>query len=148
MYEYLKEFIVDNEFEESGKKHTFFPLDENEVNLLSSSIEEQLPNELITFYKEIGFGYFYDKDECFYNLLMRPKAVLEYRMGTGEYVYAEEREFYGEFDLVFYEIDSSTHIVVKIGGKNKGKVYLGKRKIANSVREFVEKLHKKSNYYF
>ena len=51
-------------------------------------------------------------------------------------------------DLVFFEIDADLHIYVKLSGKQQGSVFLGKRKIADSIKEFVDKVTRTSNYFF
>lgn len=148
MFEFLEEYVVADEFEDHDKKHTFYPIKEEEIDQLKSNLEGELPYELVLFYQEIGYGYFYDEDGCFTDLLMNPKQVMEFKLGKGNYEYSEEREHLDNCDLVFFEIDADLHIYVKLSGKQQGSVFLGKRKIADSIKEFVDKVTRTSNYFF
>lgn len=147
MFEFLEEYVVADEFEDNDKKHTFYPVKEDEIDQLKSNLERELPYELVLFYQEIGYGYFYDKDECFTDLLMNPRQVMEFKLGKGNYEYSEEREHLDNCDLVFFEIDADLHIYVKLYGKQQGNVFLGKRKIADSIKDFVDKVTQTSNYF-
>lgn len=57
-----------------------------------------------------------------------------FRLGSGVYVYSEEREYLGNEDLVFFEVDTNMHIYLNM---QDGKVYLGKRKIASLIEAFL-----------
>lgn len=74
MFEFLEEYVVADEFEDHDKKHTFYPVKEE-------------------------------------------------------------------------EIDADLHIYVKLSGKQQGNVFLGKRKIADSIKYFVDKVTQTSNYF-
>ena len=65
---------------------------------------------MVLFYQEIGYGYFYDEDGCFTDLLMNPKQVMEFKLGKGNYEYSEEREHLDNCDLVFFEIDADLYM--------------------------------------
>lgn len=124
----------------------FYPVKE-EIIYAESRMKIDFPKELREFFSQIGYGYFYDKDECFIDLLMSPRRIADFRCGEGDYFYVEEREFLKSEDLVFFEIDSNCHIYLKIGGEDGGNVFLGKRKIAQSFGEFIGKISIESNFF-
>lgn len=139
MFEYLKRY---------DEKHLFYKVSEKDIEIAEKRIKNKFPNELRTFYIEIGYGYFYDADECYTNVLMKPQDIADFVCGEENYFYSEEREFLSKEDLVFYEIESNIHVYIKLDGKDKGKVFLGKKEIAVSFKDFIFKLDSKSNYYF
>lgn len=146
-YSYLKKYIVQTEFEDNGEKHVFYPVSEQEILESEQRMEKKIPDALKQFYECVGYGYFEDKDECFINLLMNPKRIADFYCSEGDYYYAEERQFLGSDDFVFFEFDSNCHIIIKTGEMDSGKIYFGKRLIADSLSEFVERLSRESNYF-
>lgn len=148
MFEYLAEYIEEEEFADSGKKHTFYRVNKKDIHDAEEKIKMKFPEELQNFYEEIGYGYFYDKSECFIDVLMKPMDIADYRCGEGMYVYSEDREFLGDDALVFFEVDSNCHIHIKISGLDKGKIFFGKTEIASDFYEFVKRISEDSNYFF
>lgn len=65
MFEYLKRYITEEEFANNNEKHVFYKVTKEDIILAEKRIEKKFPNDLHIFYKEIGYGYFYDKDECY-----------------------------------------------------------------------------------
>lgn len=148
MFEYLKKYVVENENQDSNKKHVFYKVKKEDVEAAELNMDIKFPEEIVLFFDEIGYGYFYDKDECFTDVLMKPQDIADFRCGEGNYFYSEEREFLKSEDLVFFEVDSNCHIYIKLCGENKGNVYLGSKKIAESFKHFIQKISEKSNYFF
>ena len=148
MFEYLMQYIEEEEFVDSEKKHTFYRVNKKEINDAEEKIKMKFPKELQDFYEEIGYGYFYDKDECFIDVLMKPMDIADYRCGKGMYVCSEDREFLGDDALVFFEVDSNCNIHIKISGFDKGKIFLGKTEIASNFYEFIKRISENSNYFF
>ena len=147
MFEYLAEYIEEKEFTESGKKHSFYRVNKKDINDAENKMKMKFPKELQEFFEEIGYGYFYDKDECFIDVLMKPMDIADYRCAEGMYVYAEDREFLDDDAFVFFEVDSNCHIHIKISGVNRGKIFFGRTEIASDFYEFIERLSEDSNYY-
>lgn len=148
MYEYLVDFKVSKEFEDNGKKHVFYPVTEEDILLAEERMGRKIPDAMKAFYVEIGYGYFEDTSECYIDLLMSPKQIADYVCAEGDYIYAEEREFFKDNEMVFFEVDSNCHIVIKCEGEERGKIYMGNRKIAEDFSEFVNHIFEKSNWYF
>lgn len=148
MFEYLKKYVVDKEFEGSENKHVFYKVGKEDIKKAEEKMLVEFPKELVAFYEEIGYGFFYDEDECFIDVLMKPQDVTDFRCGNGDYFYSEEREVLLPEDMVFFEVDSNCHIYIKMSGENKGKIYLGHKEIAENFESFVMNLNEKSNYFF
>lgn len=148
MFSYLKKYVMDKEFESSENKHVFYKVGKEEIKKAELKMIMEFPKEIVSFYEEIGYGFFYDEDECFTDVLMKPQDVADFRCGEGNYFYSEEREVLQPEDFVFFEVDSNCHIYIKVSGENKGKVYLGRKEIAETFESFIMKLSEKSNYFF
>ena len=146
MFEYLHKYICDSK-EEQKESYSFYQISQEEIDEAEQRLGFVFPAQLRLFYEEVGYGFFYDNEGCFTDVLMKPSDVADYRLGEGNYEYAEERDFFSDEDLVFFEVDADVHIYLKISGKNSGCVYFGKRKIAKSIQEFIIKIYDKSNYF-
>lgn len=144
MYEYLKEY-VEEAFTQNDKKHLFYKVSKEDMEQAEETLSMKFPSELRSFYQEIGYGWFYDQDECYTDVLMKPQDIVDFRLGSGVYVYSEEREYLENEDLVFFEVDTNIHIYTKM---QSGKVYLGKREIAASIESFIKQISEHSNYFF
>lgn len=127
MFDYLKPYIVEQEFEDNGKEHVFYRVKNTEIIESENRMDIKFPPELTSFFLEIGYGYFYDKDDCFIDVLMKPSAIADYRCGEGMYQYSEDRDFLEKNTLVFFEVDSNCHIHIKTEGAHKGEIFFGKR---------------------
>lgn len=144
MYKYLKEYI-EEAFTQNDKTHLFYKVSNEDMKLAEETLSMKFPSELRAFYQEIGYGWFYDQDECYTDVLMKPQDIVDFRLGSGVYVYNEEREYLGNEDLVFFEVDTNMHIYTNL---QDGKVYLGKREIASSIESFIKQISEHSNYFF
>ncbi len=147
MFDYLKPYVIGREFENSDEKHVFYKVDREDIKNAEKRMLIEFPKELKLFFEEIGYGFFYDKDECFTDVIMKPQDIADYRCGEGNYYYAEERDFLKEEDLVFFEVDSNCHIHIKLSGENIGKIYFGNRLIADSLEMFIQVLSENSNFF-
>lgn len=148
IFDYLKEYVEENEYQSSNKKHVFYKVSKEDIRKAEQRMSLEFPEEIVCFFEEIGYGFFYDKDECFTDVLMKPESIADFRCAEGNYVYAEDREFLEPEDLVFFEVDSNCHIYIKIWGENKGKIYFGSEMIAETFVDFIRKISEKSNYFF
>ena len=146
--DFLKAFVVNNEREKNNKRHIFYKLSEDTVEKAEKELCMKFPEQLKRFYAEIGYGYFCDKEKTDINLLMSPQHIVDYYKGNGNYAYAEDREFVRADEFVFFELDCSSHMKIKLEGENAGKVFFGRKEIAKNLEEFIAKLDEYSGYYF
>lgn len=147
MFDYLKKYVMANEDQNSDKKHVFYKVRKEDIKKAEERMLLEFPEEMVLFLEEIGYGFFYDKDECFTDVLMKPQDIADFRCAEGNYFYSEERDFLKAEDLVFFEVDANCHIYIKLSGENKGKVYLGRKMIAENFESFILKISEKSNYF-
>ena len=81
----------------------------------------EFPEEIVRFFEEIGYGFFYDEDGCFTDALMKPKDIADFRCAEGNYYYGEEREFLKPEDLVFLKLIRIATFILSYGEQIKGK---------------------------
>lgn len=147
MFDYLKEYVEENENTNGSKEHVFYKVKKDDIKKAEQRMSVDIPKEIVLFMEEIGYGFFYDKDECFTDVLMKPEDIADFRCGEGNYYYSEERDFLKPEDFVFFEVDSNCHIYIKLDGDNKGKIYFGSRMIAETFESFIKRLSVESNYF-
>ncbi|WP_162859577.1 SMI1/KNR4 family protein [Listeria goaensis] len=137
------EFVLEN------KKNLFWSLPNEEIQDIEKVLNIQLPEQLKKFYQEIGYGFFKSNTENT-NRLMDPLSVRDFRIRQGDYSGFVDDEMYQDIEetgLVFFEADSDLYLLIGISKEMLGKIYYGDFKIANSLKEFLEKIMEDDNYY-
>ena len=146
-YEFLKKYIAIDEKENNEWPCIFYQVTDEMITNAETRMNRTFPKELVELYKTIGYGYFEDPEGFCINLLMSPKEIADFCIGEGDYFYAEEREFLNVEDMVFFEIESNNHIIIKTAGEFIGKIFYGSKKIADDMEEFINKIYSNTEYY-
>ena len=144
MYEYLQKYKVNQEFEQNNLPCVFYPVTEKEIEDAQKNMNLSFPNELKTFWREIGHGYFEDSDELWLNHFMKTQEIADFICGKGDYFYSEEREFLPKDHFVFFELESNLHLTIS----PTGAIYRGKQEIASDLPDFIKRMHDVPNYFF
>lgn len=145
-YGKFKEYVVDDILIENNKKMIFSPVTIEEINNAEKEMNRKFPESLKEFYLEIGWGYFEDEDKIFRNLLMSPRDIADFYCEKGNYVYSEDREFLGDNEFVFFEVDTNCHMTINLeDGVEEGIYFVDK--VAESIYDFVNKMSENPNYY-
>mgnify|MGYP003372047679 CR=1 FL=1 len=147
MYNYLKDYIVENDGIKNGKKMVFYLVGSDEINKAEIRMKKIFPDSLREFYRQIGWGFFGDESKNFINMLMSPSDIADFYCSEGNYEYAEEREFLSENRFVFFEVDANCHITMKLQNGIESGIFFGADKIAESLSEFIKKMSIDTNYY-
>lgn len=108
-----------------------------------------LPKDLKKFYEEIGYGFLNSREENF-NRIMDPYSLCDFRLRKGQFANDPELEVYEEDErdkLIFFEICEGVYLSIGFSKENYGKIYSGKKKIADSLIEFLIKYQNDENYY-
>ncbi|MHC5250987.1 SMI1/KNR4 family protein [Listeria kieliensis] len=137
------------EFVLKNKQNSFYPVSTKEIEELEKLLNIQLPEQLGKFYKEIGYGFFKSNTDNT-NRLMDPVSVRDFRTRQGDYIGFVDDEMYQDIEeegLVFFEADSNLYLLMGISKETLGKIYYGDFKIADSLKEFLEKIMEDDNYY-
>ena len=147
MFEYLKKYVVNSPKEKNGLKNIFYKVSPEEIEKAENEMGKKFPSALKCFYQEIGYGFFDTETKDWLNLLMPPSQIADYYLARGNYEYSEDREFVKDEDFVFFEHDCSAHIKLKTSGENDGKVFFGRKMIADSFELFVQKMAECSSFF-
>ena len=147
MFEYLKKYVVNSPKEKNGLKNIFYKVSPEEIEKAENEMGKKFPSALKCFYQEIGYGFFDTETKDWLNLLMPPSQIADYYLARGNYEYSEDREFVKDEDFVFFERDCSAHIKLKTSGENEGKVFFGRKMIADSFELFVQKMAECSSFF-
>lgn len=142
-------------FEFADEKWLFELVTEDDIIQAEEKLGMQFPEQLRTFYLEAGAGYLIDPEEAATDLdrLLSPLEVIQIRNREGEFAqYAryllksstEQREKEG--DLIFFQIDHATYLT--IASKDSGAIYYNKLKIAENLKEFIEKELEDHHYFY
>jgi len=107
------------------------------------------PEALIRFYGEVGYG-FLKSSSGFFNRVMDPDSVREFRLREGQFANNAELEVYEDSErdkLVFFEVCEGYYLSIGISKDNKGEIFSGKKKIANDLKEFLLKYQEDEKYF-
>lgn len=132
-----------------GDENKFYPVSEDEVKEVESSINLPIPKELKKFYQEFGYG-FISGTEGNINRIMDPYSIRDFRQRKNDFRYYPDIEIYDEFEegkIIFFEGNESTLISIEVSDKDESNIYYYDTKIANSLKEFLINLQKDDNYY-
>lgn len=131
------------------KGNKFYCIKEAVISAVQEELGIILPQELVEFYKEVGYGFLHS-DQYNFNRIMSPKSLCDFRFRKGQFNDSSELETYEDLErdkLIFFEVSEGTYLSIGFAKKNNGKVFYGKTKIANSLKEFLEKYQENENYF-
>jgi hypothetical protein len=151
-YAYLKKYIGYNDL----KGTYFLPVPENQISLAEEKIGMKFPDQLRSFYREIGTGILSCGEkypemlaDSVDNCILPPNIAVDYMLGVlqhpeGDYYMSESAyELLQPGDLPFFEIsDSSSFMIMKLNSDNPNAVwFMGHEKIEDSFEKFIWNLY-------
>lgn len=127
----------------------FFPVKEEEVEKVESTLGLRFPNELRNFLLEVGFG-FLRKSEYNINRIMGPASIRDARLKINDYKFYPDIEVYEELEhgkLIFFEANESALLLIELSDNKNNAIYYDEIKIADSLEEFLRKVMVDDQYY-
>ena len=115
----------------------------------------KFPYELKTFYEEIGYGFVRPKNSVREesNRMMDPYSVAEFRLRQGMWAAAPGSgldKTYKDYEdnglLAFLNISDSSMFMIEMNEKEKNPIYYYGAKVADSLKEFLEKYIENDEY--
>ena len=131
------------------KGNKFYSLDKNAVDRAQEDLGIIIPKELREFYEEIGYG-FLNSEEGYYNRIMDPQSLCEFRFREGQFANNPELDIYEGYEqdgLIFFEICEGSYLSIGFSKKNNGKIINEDKIIANSLKEFLIKYQDDERYF-
>lgn len=131
------------------KGNKFYKVKTNSIESAQESLGIVFPKDLIEFYKQVGYGFLKSEKDNF-NRIMDPESVAEFRLRTGQFANYSGLDIYDAYErdqLVFFEICEGCYISIGFTKNNYGKIFYGKKRIADSLEEFLIKYQDDENYF-
>jgi hypothetical protein len=150
-FEFLKEYVFElDDDRASESKHSFYKLLRDDIIKAEKRLGFIFPKELRSFYAKIGYGFLCNQTTETVDRFMDPGTVADFRLCEDIYAMNKKWEYYDERFMVFFEVNEDSFISIDLRAVNANgicPVYYFDKKIANSLKEFLEKMDQKSNYY-
>lgn len=127
----------------------FYHINKETINKIQSELGILFPKELLEFYTHVGYGFIKSEQDNF-NRIMDPQSVRDFRLREDSFANNPDLDMYDECErdsLMFFEICEGTYLSIGFSKKNNGKIYYGKKKIADSLTEFLTKYQEDENYF-
>lgn len=152
---FLKKYVLPSTDESirqeyEGFKHMLFSSSEEIIE--KCDLELTIPLELKQFYLEIGYGFFYHKNDYSNDTLLNPNSFKIINNREEYYKEDPELELYEETEyqdkLIFFEVNEGIYLLITkeaINGKNA--IYFFDKKIANSLEEFLIRFDEEGHYF-
>ncbi|MCI0430162.1 MAG: SMI1/KNR4 family protein [Rhodospirillales bacterium] len=150
MYEFLRRYV-----NVKDGPNSFVPVTQNEILEAEKRIGLSLPEQLQTFYTEIGCGFLKAprdsdlSDEKWFdniNRVVGPSEIADLYLGVAAWGPAEG---FLPGLVSFFDVGDDTYLVLKIKEPCDSAVYWpnGKRKVADTLEEFFIRLHENPSFY-
>ncbi|AQY50659.1 hypothetical protein PWEIH_03426 [Listeria weihenstephanensis FSL R9-0317] len=135
-------FLINND------KNSFYPLKTGMIEEAQSDLDVSFSQELIEFYNEVGCG-FIKSSKGNINRFMDPISVRDFRKKEYDYEFFPDIDLYDDLEdeLIFFEVDETVLMSIKVTGNDTSPVYYNEIKIADSLYEFLQCMSKDDNYY-
>ncbi|MFU8690829.1 SMI1/KNR4 family protein [Rossellomorea sp. FS2] len=133
----------------ANKENQFYPVTDDQIREAEKEIDLAFPEELVNFYKEVGYG-FMQGSEYNINRLMDPYSVRDFRLRVDDYEFYPDIEIYDDYEdnkLIFFEGSESALMSIECNGKDRSPVYYYNSQIAESLEEFLRKIADDDHYY-
>ena len=137
------------DFIKADKENSFYPVTESELEEVEKVLNIKIPNELVNFYLEVGYG-FIKGSEFNINRVMDPYSVRDFRMRMNDFEFYPDIEIYNEFEenkLMFFEGSESALMSIELNENSGNPIYYYDIQIATSLTEFIRKIEEHDMYY-
>lgn len=139
--------MFENIVQRRGNK--FYHVNKSDIDDVQEELGVILPKALKEFYREVGYGFLCSERYNF-NRLMSPKSLCDFRLRRGQFGNSSDLDLYEEYErdkIVFFEISEGSYLSIGFAKNNAGKVFYGKEKIADSLKEFLVKYQDDETYF-
>ena len=150
-FEFLNEYVLEGSAaDEPIQRHYLYRLSEQEIN----EVDEMLPvpEELKSFYINIGYGFFHKDRNASINRLMDPDSFRMINLKEEYYEFDIDLELYDEIyqgeKLLFFEVNAGTYLAIdKEANEGKNAIYYFSKRIAASLEDFLRDFASDSDYF-
>lgn len=149
MFEYMKKYV--------GRRKTgnfLWTVQASDVAIAEERLGYALPDQLQTFYREVGAGFFChgvedgpNRNRGLVNRILGPIQAANILLDKNDAFRPPEGFLKGV--MPFFDVGSGTFLVLKPRMKKSNRVYWpdGKTLVAEDLYEFFERLHRQADFY-
>lgn len=146
-FDFYKQFILNGNESNRSLRHNFFPVNKEEINKAEDRLGFSLPQELIEFYLQIGYGFMFTNEENALNRLLHPSTVADIYLRKDEFEADPDLEIYDDKSkIIIFQVNEGIYITID-NSKDSSGVYYFTAKIAESFEDFIIKLENNSSYF-
>lgn len=127
----------------------FYAVNKEKVLEAQKNMGVIIPDDLLVFYDEVGYGFLASKEDYF-NRIMDPNSICDFRLRKGMYANNSELEMYSDNEkdkLVFFEICEDYFLSIGFSKNNYGKIFDGEVVIADNLEQFLIKYQENERYF-
>lgn len=130
------------------EENNFYLLRDGMIEEAQADLTFDFPKELREFYNEVGCG-FIKGSKGNINRLMDPISVRDFRMKEYDYEFYPDLDLYDDLEdeLIFFEVDETVLMSIKVTDEDTSPIFYNETKIANSLYEFLQLMSNDDNYY-
>lgn len=130
------------------EENNFYLLRDGMIEEAQADLTFDFPKELLEFYNEVGCG-FIKGSKGNINRLMDPISVRDFRMKEYDYEFYLDLDLYDDLEdeLIFFEVDETVLMSIKVTDEDTSPIFYNETKIANSLYEFLQLMSNDDNYY-
>ncbi|OFO58468.1 hypothetical protein HMPREF3027_09305 [Porphyromonas sp. HMSC077F02] len=149
MFDKFKKYITG--VGEKTTRHMFHKVTQDELNEVKEKIF--IPHELLLFYENIGYGFFFDTPDSYsIDRLYSPSEFCKINLREDYYTDDPTLDYYGhkkfENYKIFFEVVEGNYLLIA-DNEDKGKnaiIYINE-KIADSLEEFLNRFDDEGHYF-
>lgn len=147
-FDFLSPYKVSNG---TQGKHTFYPLNESDIKAAEERLGRRFPEELRTFFLEIGYGFLCNDDKSGVDRFMDPDSLVDFVLGVGTHKGDLDRVMYDDpHFLPFFEVGEGVYLTLaldEVSSDGACPVYYFETKVADSILDFVTKMDQETDYF-
>lgn len=146
-FEYYTQFILKGNETNRSFRHNFFPVSKKEIDVAEERLGFCLPQELVNFYLQIGYGFMFMHEEYAFNSLLHPSTIVAIQLREDQFETDPDLETYDDASkILFYQVNEGIYLTMDHSKETSGIYYFGNR-IAESFHDFINKLEQDSSYF-
>jgi antitoxin YxxD len=150
-FDFLKTYVLEEaSADEPQQRHYLYRLSVPEIEAVDEILP--VPEELKSFYTNIGYGFFHKDRNASINRLMDPESFKMINLKEEYYEFDIDLELYDEIyqgdKLLFFEVNAGTYLAIdKEANEGKNAIYYFSKKIAASLEDFMRDFSGDPDYF-
>lgn len=146
-FEYYRQFILKENKSNPLLRHNFFSVSKEDIDVAEKSLGFCLPQGLVDFYLQIGYGFMFTHEEYTFNRLLHPSTIVAIQLREDQFEADPDLEIYDDISkIIFYQVNEGIYLTMDHSKETSG-IYYFENRIAESFYDFIIKLEQDSSYF-